>query len=312
MKTKQNKAHCPVFTTWLSDQADELGKSGRFSTARNYRRVLSSYSAFSAQTPDIPAWPDEAAIIKYDTWLKYRGVVRNTISFYMRILRASCNKAKAYGITGLNPTFESVYTGIDKTRKRAIDEDIILMMLKLDLTERHSLSLARDIFLFSYCTRGMAFVDIAFLKRKDICNGNICYSRRKTGQRMSIRIEECLKSIIDKYMEGGNRPYLFPLIRSSNPETAFRQYQTALGYYNRNLKILGKDIGAGAGISSYMARHSWASNARKHNIPLSIISAGMGHESEKATLIYLDSIDNSDVDTANNKILASLNRAISM
>lgn len=116
----------------------------------------------------------------------------------------------------------------------------------------------------------MAFVDIAYLKKEDVSGGILSYVRHKTGQRLTVRIEPLIEEIIERYEPFvHNSPYLFPIITSNDPEEAFRQYQTALGYHNRKLKKLGKLTGENLHLSSYTARHSWATIARKHNVPLS-------------------------------------------
>lgn len=188
----------------------------------------------------------------------------------------------------------------------------MVRLQKLDLTHSAPLAFSRDMFIFSYCTRGMAFVDIAYLKKEDVSGGILSYVRHKTGQRLTVRIEPLIEEIIERYEPlVHNSPYLFPIITSNDPEEAFRQYQTALGYHNRKLKKLGKLTGENLHLSSYTARHSWATVARKHNVPLSVISAGMGHTSEKTTLIYLDSVENSLIDKANEEILEALCRNVS-
>ena len=104
---------------------------------------------------------------------------------------------------------------------------------------------------------------------------------------------------------------MFPIITAANPEAAYRQYQIALNYHNRKLKILGQKIGEALPLSSYTARHTWATTARRHNVPISIISEGMGHSSEKTTQIYLASFENSVIDEANKSILKYINRIVS-
>lgn len=170
--------------------------------------------------------------------------------------------------------------------------------------EQESLALSRDIFLFSYCARGMAFVDIAFLRRDDICGDWFSYVRRKTGQRLTVRIEPPMAAIINRYKNEAGE-YVFPII-SADGQDAYRQYQTALGYHNRKLKQLAEIAGISEKLSTYTARHSWATAARRHNVPLSIISAGLGHSSERTTLIYLDSVENVALDNANHEILKCL------
>ena len=233
--------------------------------------------------------------------------LRNSSSFYMRVLRSVYNKAVTKRLVKQTFPFQNVYTGVDKTRKRAIDEQHILDLCKLSLPALSPLALARDLFLFSYCTRGMAFVDMAFLCKKNIHNGYICYTRKKTGQQLVIRVEPLIQKIISRYAGQTKRSqYLLPIISSEDPVIAFSQYQTALGYYNKLLKRISKILDLDISLSSYTARHSWATAARNHNVPISVISAGMGHTTEKTTQIYLASLESSVIDQANQSILSAL------
>jgi len=292
---------------YVETQAARLEANGKLGTARNYRRTLGSFSDFLGGR-DIPfSLVDERLVGQYDDWLRRRGIVRNTVSFYMRILRAVYNKAVKEDIVPQADPFRYVYTGVDHTCKRAVGEDVVVRLRRLDLTHSPSLALARDIFIFSYCTRGMAFVDIAFLRNQDIVGDTIRYVRRKTGQRLVIRIEPCIAKLIGRYAGAGRiSGYVFPLLSSDDPVRAFSQYRTALDYYNRRLKKLSGLLGLEVPLSSYTSRHTWATAARNHNIPLSVISAGMGHASEKTTQIYLASLENSVIDQANRSLIASL------
>ena len=292
---------------FIEKQIACLRAGGRLGTARNYRRTLNSFAGF-LNGADIPfSLLDEQLVSRYDDWLRRRRIVRNTVSFYMRVLRAVFNKAVREGIVSQSSPFRNVYTGVDRTRKRAVGEETVIRLRRLNLEHSPSLALARDIFIFSYCARGMAFVDIAFLRKQDIAGGAICYVRRKTGQRLTIRIEPCMGDIIERYAPvTRTSDYVFPLLNAEDPVRGFSQYQTALGYYNRRLKRLAELLGLEMPLSSYTSRHTWATTARNHNVPLSIISAGMGHASEKTTQIYLASLESSVVDQANRSIIVSL------
>ena len=159
--------------------------------------------------------------------------------------------------------------------------------------------------MFSFYTRGMSFIDMAFLK-KDNLNGNIItYRRRKTNQLMHIKYENCMKAIVEKY-KNKNSEYLLPIIGSTGGIDTRIQYIYAAHNINRSLKALGKRLELPIPLTMYVARHSWASIAKSRNIPVSIISDGMGHESEKTTRIYLASLDNFAVDKANNVIIKSI------
>lgn len=296
----------------LTALVDELKNDGRWGNARNLQRALNSFSDFLGGLDRPLKQVDERLVMEYEQWLRIRKVSKNSSSFYMRTLRSAYNKVISRNQMEQTFPFRNVYTGVERTRKRAVPEDIMVRLQKLDLTHSAPLAFSRDMFIFSYCTRGMAFVDIAYLKKEDVSGGILSYVRHKTGQRLTVRIEPLIEEIIERYEPFvHNSPYLFPIITSNDPEEAFRQYQTALGYHNRKLKKLGKLTGENLHLSSYTARHSWATVARKHNVPLSVISAGMGHTSEKTTLIYLDSVENSLIDKANEEILEALCRNVS-
>lgn len=270
---------------FLRGQIARLTSEGRLGTARNYTRTLNSFSAFLGGT-DLPfAAFTEPLVEEYNAYLVRRGVVRNTVSFYMRILRAVYNRAVRQRLTEQSFLFSGVYTGIDHTRKRAVEERLIGRLRNLDLSESDALALARDLFIFSYCTRGMSFVDMAFLRKRDLSGGEINYVRRTR-----------------------NTPYVFPLLTAEEPGRAYSQYQIALNYYNRQLKRLSQLLGLEEGLSSYASRHSWATAARNHRVPITVISAGMGHTSERTTRIYLSSLESSVIDCANRKILSALTR----
>ena len=296
----------------LATLIDELKNDGQWGNARNLQRALNSFSDFLGGLDRPLKQVDERLVMEYEQWLRTRKVSKNSSSFYMRTLRSAYNKVISRNQMEQTSPFRNVYTGVERTRKRAVPEDIMVRLQKLDLTHSAPLAFSRDMFIFSYCTRGMAFVDIAYLKKEDVSGGILSYVRHKTGQRLTVRIEPLIEEIIERYEPlVHNSPYLFPIITSNDPEEAFRQYQTALGYHNRKLKKLGKLTGENLHLSSYTARHSWATVARKHNVPLSVISAGMGHTSEKTTLIYLDSVENSLIDKANEEILEALCRNVS-
>lgn len=297
---------------YMERQITVMKAMRRLGTARNYTRARNSLHSFLEGHDVSFRRMDENLILGYNNWLERRGVVKNTISFYMRILRSIYNKAVKDSLTKQKFPFRNVYTGIDKTRKRALDEKVIKKIMELDLKDSPSLTLSRDIFMFSYCMRGMSFVDIAFLRKQSFDGDYISYRRQKTGQRLTVLVEPCIARIIQRYAKlSEGTPYIFPIISSDNPEEAYRQYQTALGYHNRKLKELAKRANVNLPLSSYWARHTWATVARNHNIPVSVIGAAMGHSSERTTLIYLASLENSVIDKANRLVIGSISKMVS-
>lgn len=292
-------------TDFFTQQIQKLKNDNRRGTARNYSKTLKSLKAFMKNTDSTFNIVTEQFVESYNTFLIQRGVVRNTISFYMRIFRSVYNKAVTQKITEQTFPFKNVYTGVDRTRKRAVTETVISQLLSIDLKKSKALQFARDLFIFSFYARGMAFVDIVYLKKSNIQNGYITYVRHKTGQELTIRIETRLQNIINQY-EKKDSPYLFPILNTEDENKAYSQYEIALNYYNRQLKRLSKLLEPNINLSSYTPRHTWATTARNKNVPLSIISAGMGHSSEKTTLIYLTKIDNSIIDEVNKAIIDSI------
>ncbi len=290
---------------FMQERIMQLRDARRLGTARNYERTMNSFAKYLEETQLPLAALTERVIDGYNGFLIRQGLVRNSISFYMRVLRAVYNRAVKQRLVEQCYPFQNVYTGIDRTHKKAVDEKIVLQLFRLDLRHSPALALTRDLFVFSYCTRGMAFVDMAYLRKTDLRNGNIYYARRKTQRQLCVRIEPNIRRIIDKYA-GNPSPYVFPILKTEDAAKAYSQYQTALNYHNRQLKRLAGMLHLESGLSSYTARHSWAVAARNRNIPISVISAGMGHSSERTTQIYLTMLDNSVIDSANRLITASI------
>ena len=290
---------------FMQNQIRLLRNANRLGTALNYEKTMKNFAEFLGGVNLPFSAMTEQLIADYNAFLVQRGMVRNSISFYMRIMRAVYNKAVRQKLVEQSHPFTEVYTGIDRTRKRAVSESVISQLYKLKLAEGIPLALARDIFIFSYCTRGMAFVDIAYLKKENIKNGVICYARRKTGQLLSVRIEPSIQRIIDRYSSALS-PYVFPILTSTDTKLAYEEYQVAINNHNRLLRRLSKMLPVGCKLTSYVARHSWATAARNHNVPISVISAGMGHTSEQTTQIYLAMLENSVIDDANQGLIMSL------
>ena len=247
---------------------------------------------------------DSELMTAYETYLKSIDICPNSISFYMRNLRAIYNRAVDKELTVQRHPFKHVYTGIDKTIKRAVPLNVIRQIRDLDLSLYPVMDYARDIFMFSFYTRGMSFVDMAFLKKKDLQNGILSYRRHKTHQQLFIKWEKPMQELIDKY-DTTVSPYLLPIIKCNGKDER-RQYKNEAHRINNNLKKIGKRLGLGIPLTTYVARHGWASIAKSKNIPIATISEAMGHDSETTTRIYLASLDTSVVDKANSLILKSL------
>lgn len=293
-----------TFFVFMRDIISRLKQSGKARTAETYTSALSSLKKFREGKDLLFDEVTSDLMQLYEAHLQGRGVGKNTISFYNRILRATYNRAVEKGLTEQRYPFRHVYTGIEKTVKRAIPLEAVKRIKNLDLSLRPGLEFARDMFIFSFYTRGMSFIDMAYLKKKDLSDGVLTYRRRKTGQLLSIRWEKCMQEIVDRY-DTGSGCYLLPIIRNAG-ENERGQYQNAMFLVNRKLKVIGRMTDLQLPLTMYVARHAWANAAKNKHIPLSVISEGMGHDSEQTTLIYLASLDRAVVDNANSLILNSL------
>ncbi len=218
----------------------QLKRLNRERTAETYTATLNSFMRFRKDNDILLDEISSDLMMEYEAYLKIQGVTMNTVSFYMRILRAVYNRAVEKGLTEQRNPFRHVYTGIDKTVKRAIPLTAIKRIKKLDLSLKPSLDFARDMFLFSFYTRGMLFIDMAYLRKKDLQNGILSYRRRKTGQQLAIEWTKEMQLILDKYPENAS-DYLLPIIR--NPGTNERCTYRNAGYnINHNLKKIARKV----------------------------------------------------------------------
>ena len=316
-KQKQGQLFCE----YIEQVVKAVIEENRFGTAETYRYSGVSFKKYLGGK-DISIDKITCELINdYERWLKVEKKSKNTISCYMRSLRAIYNRAireKVFIVdkNRSNP-FSEVFTGNAKTEKRAagVKEISKLMELELEVEEGKkrgilSTSISLDIFLFCIFTQGMAFMDAAYLKKEDIKDGIIRYKRRKTGQLITIQMESHIANIIKRYANP-NSGYVFPIFErceNSDERTKWKKAITALAVHNRNLDKLAKLAGIEQHLTSYVARHSWASIASQAGIPIATISKGMGHESEKTTRIYISQLDFSDVSRANRKVISNLSK----
>lgn len=297
------------FIEFMNGIISQLQQNGQHKSWQHYRSTLSSVMRFR-QSKDFSLRKMDAAMMEaYEAYLKQQNVCRNTISFYMRILRAVHNRAVEQGIIVQQHPFRHVYTGIDKTRKRSVPFDAVKQIKRLDLHSSPSSDMAKDAFLLCFYLRGISFVDLAHLRKSDIRDGYLRYNRSKTHQRITIKWEPQMQELVDKYEHlTVNSPYLFPFLPSEETErkSEKQHYHNMESRITYHLKKIGQMVGIQEDLTLYAARHSWATAARDHHTPISIISEALGHDSEATTQIYLRSIQASEVDQVNAKILSEL------
>lgn len=292
-------AMVPVFD-YFTDIVASLEKMGKIGNSNVYRGTMGILKKYSRGKELMFEEMNYSFLKEFEAHLQARGCKINTVSFYMRTIRSVFNRAIKDGVLDEKYyPFRKLVIRKEKTIKRAIYKEDIAAIKQLDLTSLPALALARDLFMFSFYMRGMSFKDIAYLKVSNILGGRIYYSRQKTAQKLNIKLTDRAMEIILKYNRLTDRnAYIFPIIRYTH-RNEFAQYKNGYRKINRRLRVLGEMLKLRIPLTTYVARHSWASIAKRAGIPISVISEGLGHDSEKTTQIYLDSFENNVLDAAN-------------
>lgn len=291
---------------FISSLIKKANQGGRYSTANAYQSTLHSYLQFT-ENPDQTfeeMTPEEMK--KYEQFMIKNGRKHNTISLYIRMLRSICNQAVTQKMAEIDTPelFRDVFMGCKATAKRAIKPSIIRGLIDADFVKHPQLKFSRDLFLLSFYLRGIPFVDLVHLRKSDMQNNTLIYFRQKTGKMLYVTVEDCAQKIIKQYAgECKNSIYLLPIITEVGEE-GHKQYRSALRLYNKHLHQISKLLNLGITLTSYVARHSWATTAQDTDVPIAVISTSMGHASEKVTYVYLDSFENKKLSDANKKVIA--------
>lgn len=273
--------------TFVHAVVSQLEGEGRFGTAHVYRSMLRRVLDF-AGGPSLtfsevtPLW-----LKAFQGYLLGRQLQWNSISTYMRMLRAVYWRAVDVGLAPYRPRlFKGVYTGTRVTVKRALDEGVFRQLEALHDCSDPEVEQARRLFLLLFMLRGIPFVDLAYLRKCDLQGDVLMYRRRKTGSWLTVRVEPCAMRLVEELKTADDSsPYLFPILHGTGA-AAYHQYQCALRRFNALLKRLGAAAGVGCVLSSYCARHSWATIANYRNYQPELISNAMGHSSVKVTETY--------------------------
>lgn len=300
---------CKTVFTFLEEQVQRQERMQKHGTANTY---ISTYRRFKEYRQNKDLFFDELTpdmIEEYEAWLANRNQKPNTIRFYLRTLNTLFCKAANNGmLSEERKLFSHVRLSYATTTKRALFEADILALQNLKLEADTTLAFARDMFMFSFYMRGMPFVDIAYLKKSNLKNGILAYRRKKTNQPLLVEWEQVHQEIVERYAhQTEGSPYMFPIIKQTDG-TEYKQYKRVQEKVNRTLKKLGIMIGLKTPLTAYVARHSWASITRDMNIPIPVISEGMGHQSYKTTQVYLNSIDVSKISEANRTIIQRIRK----
>lgn len=282
---------------------------GKKKTAGNYTCAFKHFKWFR-RNRDIAVEELTIGLMKdFQLYLVDAGLRMNTVSLYNRALRAVYNYALDEEIIRMDKRpFRKSFTGQEKTRKRAVSQEVVKELTRVSLAAKTGLEFARDLFLFSIYMQGMPFVDIAHLKKEQVKNDFISYKRKKTNQHLTVKLHDKAKAIINKYQTGDlDGPYLFPILYDPMRKV-FVEYTSALRLHNKRLGQISELMGLDEPLTSYVARHTWASLARQCGIHDTVISEAMGHSNLETTTIYLASLDIGLVASANFQVIASFTR----
>lgn len=306
-KSTAAESHNTSLLSFVNQLRTQFLQQNKLRLAETYQSALNSFCLYINKVEILMEDIDSKMIEGYESYLKQKKLTLNTISFYMRILRAIYNRAVKSGVIADKKPFNHVFTTMTKTAKRAIPIQTIQKIAQAHITNKNE-ALARDLFLFSFYTRGMSFVDIAYLKKTDLNNTYLIYKRKKTGQELKIAWRKEMQELVDRN-SSKDGVHLFGILDENSEKSLRFQYHYTQCIINTALKRLGKQLNLGTNLTMYVARHSWATIARQKNIPLSVICDGMGHNSEKTTQIYLQSVDADAIDRCNDKLIAAITKS---
>ena len=232
-------------------------------------------------------------------------LMENTVISYVSGFRSMYNQLKeeAGYESGRHP-FAHLHLKPEKTVKRALSGKVFEQVAALDFHNEPHLQQAADICLFSYLGCGIPFVDLAHLTTANIKGDALVYNRIKTGTAIRVDLTPGMQAILSRNALPGN-PYLFALLPPDG-EISHEGYKRLLRNYNSDLKDIGNLLGLTEPFTSYVVRHTWATEALRNFIPVAVISQALGHTSEKTTRCYLDQLDQSELSKANERITGAV------
>lgn len=286
----------------------EMKQSERLGNLAVYKYSFNSLMEYTRNKLDIPFREIDCVWLKrYEEWLHARGCKDTTISQLFRTLRSVFNKAIEQDVIKQDayPFNRFKINKFDThTEKRAISKEEVQRILALELSDLcFYTGLAKDLFLFSYFGAGINFSDIALLRFCDLRDGRVCYVRKKTGKPISFPLNDISTEIVEKYANPfrGDGDYIFPILDAGIHKTEQQKrdrIRKTLKKVNRELKVLGEMIGLEMPLTTYVARHTYATVLKRSGVSVALISESLGHSDLSTTQIYLDSFENSQIDAA--------------
>ena len=311
LNDQKNKFELKTVCQFYLELIEQYAQESKCGNRLIYKSSFNSLKTFTHDKLDIPFSDIDTDWLKrYEKWLRSKGNKETTISLMFRTLRSTYNKAiKAKCARKSDYPFDDYK--INKfdttTQKRAIAKtDVLKFTTEVQsIGKQQYMELSKDIFVFSYLCGGINFTDIANLTNENIQNGRLHYIRQKTKKPIKIGIPQEAMQIIEKYSKESNG-YLFPILNSKVHKTALQKQNRIhkiLGKVNKNLKLLAAQLGVEANVTTYVARHSFASVLKKSGVNIALISEALGHSDIATTQIYLDNFDDEQMDEAMKSLL---------
>ncbi|WP_455639515.1 tyrosine-type recombinase/integrase [Parabacteroides sp.] len=299
-------------TSYMQSVIGCLEKDRKRPAAHTYRYALKSFMKFSGGE-DMPV--DKVfmpgRLKEYEEWMKRDGKSLNTISTYMRTLKAVYNRLVAEKVLPYEAKlFDGIYTKVEQQTKRALTKEQTGVLLHADfrqLPQKERRALAY--FLLMLLLRGMPFIDLAHLRRQDIKGNYLVYCRHKTGRQLTVHIPREAAWLLEEFRnDNPDSVYLLPILDGKQKDKGepYACYLHALRNFNKDLVKMAAVLLPGVKISSYTARHTWATLAFYQGMSVGIISKALGHSSIKVTETYLKPFENEKVDAANDALIAAL------
>lgn len=280
-----------------------------FRKLESYRSARNSVTHFcDGRSPDLKTLFTKTFLRRYEEHMQCCGLMRNTSSYYMVTLRSLYACALMMKCVPLIPNlFDDVFTGSETTSKRAVSPETFALLYSADLSAVPRLELCRDLFVLSFLLQGMPFVDMAYLRKSDIHDGRITYCRRKTKGEVSVGLPPLAQELLHRCMAHTlpDSPYALPLLTQTGL-AARKEYSTVVHRQNRQLKELSACLDLKTNLTTYVARHSWATIAVQNNVGISLVSQALGHHSEAVTRTYIDSFGANKLTAANAIVIEAM------
>lgn len=285
---------------------DELNKVERYGNANSYNAVTKILKKFNNNHDLKFNEVNYEFLKKFEKYHYSRGNSTNGLAVYMKTIRAIYNKAIKDGIISKEAyPFNNYRIKTVPTEKRAIDIKSIKSIMELELNENDTLFHYRNYFLASYMLYGVSFIDMAFLKLENIVDNRVKFFRRKTSKPYDIKITPQLKEILVYYIKDKTKQdFIFPIITRDTYELQYKDVLWARKRYNKGLKAIAEKCNIDQRLTSYVSRHSFATQAMLQDVPLQAISAMLGHNRLSTTQIYLKSLPNEILDGYNQNLVS--------